>query len=190
MELHYDIIYKIYFWIDDYPTLLSFFVLNKSFYENYMRRYNSSYKHRFMILFKKLFLFLKALPSLQLNENNDNDSHNILTCLQSAYIESNFKQMIIHDIRFIYNLYKSLILEETIKKLGRNLASDVTNIILTQGPNHINKHTYIKLDKNKVTIYLYKNNLILSLNISLNFMYLRKQFNQLELNNNSLAILP
>jgi len=195
MELHYDIIYKIYFWIDDYPTILSFLVLNKTFYENYMKKYNSVYKHRFMILFKNLFTFFKSLPYLQLDNgdnrfnivgNNASNSDGILTCLQNAYIDASFKQMITHDIQFIYNLYKSLILEETIKKLGRNLAPDVTNIILTQGPNHINKHTYIKLNKNKVSIYLYKNNLILSLNISLNFMYLRKQFEQLNLNNNSL----
>jgi hypothetical protein len=189
MELHYDIIYKIYFWIDDYPTILSFFVLSKTFYENYIKKYNNSYKHRFMILFKKLFLFFKALPFLQLYNENNNES-NILKCLDVSYIQPSFKQMIMHDIQFIYNLYKSLILQETIKKLGRNLAPDVTNIILTQGPTHINKHTYIKLNKNKVNIYLCKNNLILALNISLNFMYLRKQFNQLEFHNNSLSILP
>jgi len=181
MKLCYDIIYKIYFWVQDYPTLLSFFVLNKEFYEYYMKRYDNSYKHRFMVLFKNIFSFLKSLPY------SDNNNINMILCINNLYIDPLYKNMITKDIYCMYNLYKSVILKDTIKKLGPNLGLDVTNIILIQGPEHINKNTYIKLNKNKIAIFLNKNNRILSLNISLNFMYLRNQFNRLE---NTISNLP
>jgi hypothetical protein len=63
-QIPYDIIFNIYFYIDDYDTILSYFLLNKRFY-NYMKRYTNVYKHRFRIIFKDIFKCFKS------NTNNN-----------------------------------------------------------------------------------------------------------------------
>ena len=175
MYLPYDILYNIYMMIDDYPTIINFYTLNKYFYYNYIRRYNTSYKHRFNVLFKDIFSFLSLLP----NHHKGQDVK-IFKCIQTQYIEPMFKPMINKDIIFLYTLYKKSIYDEAVKKLGFNLAQDLTNIILIQGPNHINKHSKVLLDKNKVKIIIPSESRILDLSIALNFLYLRIKFQMLE----------
>jgi hypothetical protein len=162
--------------IDDYPTLLNFNVLDKTFYHNYIRKYNKSYKHRFSILFKDVFSFLSLLPNLKPRD----DDIQIFMCIQSMCIEPVLKPLISNDILFMYRLYKSAIFEESIIKIGVNLSADLTNMILIQGPNHIDRNSQIIFDKNKVKIILPKDNRMLELNVALNFLYLRRQFQMLE----------
>jgi hypothetical protein len=158
--------------IDDYPTLLNFNILDKVFYYNYLRGYNKSYKHKFLVLFKDLFTFLSLLPNLK---PKDDDIH-MFMCIQRMCIEPVLKPIISNDIIFMYRLYKSVILEESIQRLGIILASDLTNMILIQGPKHIDRNSKIIFNKNKVKIILPKDNKILELNIGMNFLYLRRQF--------------
>ena len=176
MELPYDVLYHIYFMMDDYPTILNFMMLDKTFYHNYIRRYNKSYKHRFSVLFKDVFSFLSMLPNLHPKD----DDIQIFMCIKSMCIEPVLKPIISNDIMFIYRLYKSCIYEEAVKKLGFNLATDLTNMILIQEPNHIDRNSQIIFNKNKIKAILPKDNRMLELNITLNFLYLRRQFDLLE----------
>lgn len=176
MNLPYDVLYHIYYMIDDYPTMLNFSILDKTFYQHYIRRYNKSYKHKFSILFKDVFSFLALLPNLKPCD----DDIQIFMCIQSMCIEPVLKPIISRDILFVYRLYKNLIYEEAIHKLGINLAPDLTNMILIQGPNHIDRNSSIKFNRNKVKLILHPNNRVLELSTSLNFLYLRRQFDILE----------
>lgn len=176
MEIPYDVLYHIYFMLDDYPTILNFMMLDKTFYYNYIRLYNKSYKHRFSVLFKDIFSFLAMLPNLHPKD----DDIQIFMCIQNMCIEPILKPIISNDIMFIYRLYKSHIYEEAVKKLGYNLAPDLTNMILIQGTNHIDRNSKIIFNKNKVTLILPSDNRILELSITLNFLYLRRRFTMLE----------
>lgn len=80
----------------------------------------------------------------------------------------------------MYRLYKSVIFEASTIKLGINLSADLTNIILIQGPNHIDRNSQIIFNKNKVMILLPRDNRMLEVNVAVNFLYLRRQFQMLE----------
>jgi hypothetical protein len=176
MNLPYDVLYHIYYLIDDYITLLNFSTLDKTFYHHYIRRYNAPYKHKFSVLFKDVFSFLAMLPHLKPCD----DDIQIFMCIQSMCIEPILKPIISKDILFVYRLYKNIIFEEATYKLGVNLAPDLTNMILIQGPNHIDRNSLIKFNKNKVKLVLPQHNRILELSTALNFLYLRRQFDILE----------
>ena len=45
-SLPYDIIYNIYFYINDYSTINNFWIISKYFNRNYMTRYNKTYIHK------------------------------------------------------------------------------------------------------------------------------------------------
>jgi len=179
MNLSYDVLYRIYFMINDYSTLLNFITLDKTFYENYIRKYDRTYKHRFSVLFNDMFSFLGLLPHLKPKD----DDIQIFMCIQNICIQKELTPFISRDILFLYRLYKSAIYEESIKKMGVNLAADLTNVILIQGPNHIDRNSKVTFNKNKVTLYLPKDSRILELSIALNFLYLRRQFSIFELYN-------
>lgn len=168
----YDILYHIYFMIDDYQTILKFNILNKVFYGNYIRRYNKSYKHKFSILFKDVFKFLALLPNLK---PNDDDIH-IFMNIQNMCIEPTLKSIISSDIIFIYRLYKCIIYDNFKKKIGCNSSLNLANLILIQGPTHIVNNTIVTFNKNQVKLIISKDNNILELNVAMNFLYLRSQF--------------
>lgn len=176
MNIPYDIIYHIYFFMSDYQDIMNFFLINKFFYNNYMRRYNLTYRHKFRILFNDIFSFLSMLPYLK---NNDDDLH-IYHCLNTMCIEPLYKQSISHDIFFIYHIYKNLIYKESLHRLGINIAPDLTNVILIQGPRHLDRNIKVNFNKNKVKIILLPHSRILELNNSLNFLYLRSIFRRIE----------
>lgn len=175
MILPYDILYHIYFMVDDYSTLMKFFILNKTFYSEYIKKYSKTYTHKFNILFKDVFSFLSLLPNLK----PDHDIQ-ILMCIQNMHVEPSLKDNILHDILFVYKLYKSAILEESIRKLGPNLSVDLTNMILIQGPEHIDKNSKVICNKNKVKLIIPNENKMLDLSIAMNFLYLRRQFASIE----------
>jgi hypothetical protein len=160
MSLPYDIIYNIYFHISDYETLMHFYILNKEFYNNYIRRYNKSYKHKFKILFRDIFGFLSMLPYLK---NNNADLH-IFDCISTISIEPTYKKTISNDIFFIYYMYKGIIFEESFHKLGMNIAPDLTNVILIQGPNHLDLNTKVIFNKNRIKIVLSETSRLLEIN--------------------------
>ena len=141
-----------------------------------MKKYNKTYQHKFKILFKDIFSFLTLLPNLKPKD----DDIQLFMCVNTMCIEPYYKQLVTKDILFVYRMYKSIIFEESIKRLGINIAPDLTNIILIQGPNHLDRNICVKFNKNKITLYLPPYSRLLELNTSLNFLYLRHQFNIIE----------
>lgn len=59
----YDIMFRVYFFVTDYPTCCKMFLLDKTFYTMYMRRHNGTYNHKFDVLFNGLFSFLHNMPT-------------------------------------------------------------------------------------------------------------------------------
>lgn len=176
MSLPYDIILHIYYMTDDYTTILNLIILNKEFYYKYIRKYNQSYEHKFNILFNDIFSFLGMLPNI----HSKDDDIQIFMCMKSMYTEPKLKSIISNDIIFVYKLYKSIIYDEAVKKVGLNLASDLTNMILIQGSNHIFRNSKIIFNKNKIKLFLPNDNRMLELSVSLNFLYLRRRFDILD----------
>ena len=70
----YDIVYKVYFYINDYCTLTKFWGLCKPFYKHYMKKYKQSYKHKYNIIYNDLFFFLSLLPDTDYANINSNNS--------------------------------------------------------------------------------------------------------------------
>lgn len=182
MNLPYDIIFKIFFYINDYDTILSYYLLNKHFYDNYMKRYTIVYKHRFKIIFKNIFSFLSLLPSLKPN----NDDIHLLMSISSMCIDPRNRKTICNDYIFVYKMYKDLIYSESLRRLGINIATDLTNLILIQGSTHIDLNSKVLFNKklkNKIKVILPKEARILELNRSVPELYLRDLFNRLTILN-------
>jgi hypothetical protein len=183
LSLPDDIIFKIFFYIDDYDTILSYYLLNKYFFNNYMKRYTVVYKHRFKIIFKDIFSFLSSLPLLK---PKDYDIH-LLMSISSMCIDPRNRKCICNDYIFVYKMYKDLIYTESFRRLGINIATDLTNLILIQGPTHIDLNSKVLFNKelkNKIKVILPKEARILALNRSVPELYLRNLFNRLLDNDN------
>ena len=155
-NLSFDIIYQIYFYIDDYCTVNNFLFLCKTFRKNYMR--NTAYKHKFEILYKNLFSFLLLLPENSDKSNKcDLDFFELLMSQSRTKID---KIMIHNDIHFIYNLYKNFFLYYLDTKSGKDkdISNKLSNIIILQGPEFINDLVILDFDKNKISMRAkYKN---------------------------------
>lgn len=176
--LPYDIIFTIFFYINDYDIILSYYILNKHFFNNYMKRYTIVYKHRFTIIFNDIFNFLSLLPSLKSN----NDDIHFLTSISSICIDLRNRKTICNDYKIVYKMYKDLIYTESFKRFGINIAADLTNLILIQGSTHIDLNSKVLFNKelkNKIKVILPKEARILSLNRSVPGLYLRDLFNRL-----------
>ena len=137
--LPFDVIYKIYFYIDDYCTANNFFLLCKDFYNNFMK--NKARHYKFNILHDSLFSFLMLLPeTFNTNENiGDLTFYELLMC-QS---QNNRDQIMLRkDIHFIYHLYKNFFVyyfaNDTNKNSSLTIATNLSNIIILQGPLFIN----------------------------------------------------
>ena len=137
--LPFDVIYKIYFYVDDYCTANNFFLLCKDFYNNFMK--NKARNYKFNILYDSLFSFLMLLPeTFNTNENiGDLTFYELLMC-QSQ--NNHDKIMLRKDIHFIYNLYKNFFVyyfaNDTNKNSSLTIATNLSNIIILQGPLFIN----------------------------------------------------
>jgi hypothetical protein len=108
--LPYDIIYKIYFYINDYPTLSNFWILDREFLQFYMRT-SSPYQHKFFILRAQFLDFILLLPLTDLFSPKQLDDNitfyqDIMTSNRSSDLENMCYR---NDIRFIYNMYKPLL---------------------------------------------------------------------------------
>lgn len=142
-SLPYDIIYNIYFYINDYSTINNFWIISKYFNRNYMTRYNKTYIHKYKILYNEFFIYLQYL---------DLQKVNITTPLFFEYVSSkklNKKdsKIFINDIFFIYNLYKQYIINILPLRKHRLL-----NKILSRGPNYLDRIFTLKFNKNLLSI--------------------------------------
>ena len=142
-SLPYDIIYNIYFYINDYSTINNFWIISKYFNRNYMTRYNKTYIHKYKILYNEFFIYLQYL---------DLQNVNITTPLFFEYVSSkklNKKdsKIFINDIFFIYNLYKQYIINILPLRKHRLL-----NKILSRGPNYLDRIFTLKFNKNLLSI--------------------------------------
>lgn len=152
VDLPYDVIYLIYMKTDDYCTANNFWFLNKFFYQNYMRKYNKSYHHKFNILFKNMTTFLSLLPETNLDLETDLSVFQLITtqCLQKED-----KIMLKHDIKFFYDIYKSFFLHQLsiLTPLGYKVCDLMSNLLLIQGSNYIDRVSIAKFNKNKVRVH-------------------------------------
>lgn len=142
-SLPYDIIYNIYFYINDYSTINNFWIISKYFNRNYMTRYNKTYIHKYKILYNEFFIYLQYL---------DLQKVNITTPLFFEYVSSkrlNKKdsKIFINDIFFIYNLYKQYTINILPLRKHRLL-----NKILSRGPNYLDRIFTLKFNKNLLSI--------------------------------------
>jgi len=134
-----DVIYKIYFYVDDYCTANNFFLLCKDFYNNFMK--NKARHYKFNILHDSLFSFLMLLPeTFNTNENKgDLTFYELLMRQSQNYYD---KIMLSKDIGFIYHLYKNFFVyyfaNDTTKNSSLTIATNLSNIIILQGPTFIN----------------------------------------------------
>lgn len=158
LKLSFDIIYQIYFYIDDYCTANNFLFLCKTFTKNYMK--NAAYYHKFNILYKNLFSFLILLPETFniIDNRGDLAFFELLMCQSKNKID---KIMIRKDILFIYNLYKNFFLyylANDSNKTTINVSNNLSNIIILQGPVFINNLAVVNFNKNQVSIQPKYNN--------------------------------
>lgn len=151
--LPFDVIYKIYFYVDDYCTANNFLLLCKDFYNNFMK--NKARHYKFNILYESLFSFLMLLPeTFNTNENiGDLTFYELIMC-QSQ--KDHDKIMLSKDIRFIYHLYKNFFVyyfaNNTNKNSSLTIANNLSNIIILQGPLFINNLVKIECRGNIVSI--------------------------------------
>lgn len=151
--LPFDVIYKIYFYVDDYCTANNFFLLCKDFYNNFMK--NKARDYKFNILHDSLFSFLMLLPeTFNTNENiGDLTFYELLMC-QSQ--NNRDKIMLSKDISFIYHLYKNFFVyyfaNDTNKNSSLTIATNLSNIIILQGPTFINNLVKLEYNGNIVSI--------------------------------------
>ena len=143
IKLPNDILYNIYFYINDYSTINNFWIISKYFNRNYMTRYNKTYIHKYKILYNEFFIYLQYL---------DLQKVNITTPLFFEYVSSkklNKKdsKIFINDIFFIYNLYKQYIINILPLRKHRLL-----NKILSRGPNYLDRIFTLKFNKNLLSI--------------------------------------
>lgn len=157
----YDIVYKIYFYISDYSTLCNFWTLSKTFYTNYMRKYNMSYKHKYDIIYNDFFFFLSLLPDTDYRHINDHvDFYSLIVTGNNSVLQN--------DIYFLYRLYKGFFIKYfTIYKFNYGLykqSDRLTSVLLMQGPSFISSLVDIKFCKNKIQILPVSNNRLTMLN--------------------------
>jgi len=151
-DLSFDIIYNIYFYVDDYCTANNFLFLCKAFRNNFMR--NKAYEHKFNILYESLFSFLMLLPETfnTIDNRGDLTFYELLMC-QSK--NKNDRLMLRKDIRFVYSLYKNFFVYYFANQTHKNtitIANNLSNILVLQGPSFINNLVVISCNRKNVSI--------------------------------------
>lgn len=155
MYLTYDLVYHIYFFVDDYVTASRFWYLNKHLKDNYMTYYNKSYKHKFFILTKNMFTFLSLLPELDhaLNVDQDFEFYNMVT---NYNINKRDQTSITIDTRFVYYAYKnfffSYLSDGKFNHYVSSVSRRLTNVLLLQGADFIDHLVTVDFYKNKIII--------------------------------------
>lgn len=155
MEVPYDIVYNIYFHVDDYLTACNFWYLCKNFNKHYMTQYNKSYKHKFFILTKNMFTFLSLLPELDhsLCVDQDFEFYNMVNSYNINKTDQNF---LTKDTRFIYYAYKNFFFHYlSSRRFSRYISSvsrKLTNVLMLQGFEFINRLVIVDFCKNRIII--------------------------------------
>jgi hypothetical protein len=153
MHLPYDLIYYIYFFVDDYITAGNFWYLCKDFNKKYMTYYNKSYKHKFFILTKNMFTFLSLLPELDQFVDQDFEFYNMVS---SYNISKSDQYSLTKDTRFIYYAYKKFFFHYLSSgRFNRYISSvsrKLTNVLILQGYEFINRLVLIDFNKNRISI--------------------------------------
>jgi len=187
LKVPFDVIYKIYFYVDDYCTANNFLLLCKDFYNNFMK--NKARHYKFNILYESLFSFLMLLPeTFNTNENiGDLTFYEMIMCQSQNYHD---KIMLSKDIRFIYHLYKNFFVyyfaNNTNKNSSLTIANNLSNIIILQGPLFINNLVKLEVFGNIVPCLLSKSSVKVSIkskfkNRSEMFGYILKHYNRYNL---------
>jgi hypothetical protein len=142
-SLSYDIIYNIYFYVNDYSTINKFWIISKYFNKNYMTRYNKTYIHKFKILHNEFFTYLNILYLQEIN------IHQYLfhDYVSSKRLNKIDKSIYINDFMFIYNLYTNHIINILPKRKHKLL-----NKILSRGPNYIDRLFSLQFNKKLISI--------------------------------------
>jgi hypothetical protein len=155
VNLCYDIVYKIYFYIDDYSTLCNFWTLSKTFYRDYMRKYNATYKHKYNTMYNNLFFFLSLLPDTDYRRINDHIGF-------YKIIVANNNSVLQNDLELLYRIYRLFFIKYfTIYKFHYGLhkhSERLASVLLMQGPEFIAELVYVKFCKNKIQIVPITNN--------------------------------
>ena len=115
-----------------------------SFYKDYMRKYNMSYKHKYEIMYNDFFFFLSLLPDTDYKYINYdiNFYKNVITNNNSVFR---------NDIDFLYRLYRIFFIKYfTICIFDFSLhkqSERLSNVLLMQGPSFIKSLFDIKFCK-------------------------------------------
>jgi hypothetical protein len=165
IKLPNDILYNIYFYINDYCTASNFWLLSKDFNKKYMKKYNKPYKHKFMILFNDIFTFLSSLPCSSLNNTTspvqqgycDIDFFELITVGTADNID---KKMLRNDIYFLYRVIKNFFIyyltSNHIDNFNKypyfNLLKNISYASMLQGSQFLLDNINIKFNKNYVMI--------------------------------------
>lgn len=154
----YDIVYHVYFFIDDYITANNFWLLSKQFNQNYMTKYTKAYKHKFNILYKDFFTFLSLLPLYNLNNNfNFNSDIDFYELVSTKFLLNKDKITLTNDIRFLYYFYNNFLIYYLSNNFFniyiQNICRQLSYALLSQGPEFINSIITITFNKNKLKIY-------------------------------------
>lgn len=154
-KAYYEIIYKVYFYLDNYKDVHKMFFLDKYFLYNYLYRYKAPYKHKFRILFNNLFPFLNLLQTTNLTVH---DMHFLIgsDCEENCSINNcmndiTYKGIIKKDMYQIYGIYKNALYSK-IREWANDVfqatsSAFVVNLVLSQGPYHIDRVIKIEFKK-------------------------------------------
>ncbi len=177
-SLPYDVVFTIYFHVDDYQTAQNFWTLNKTFNQAFMEKYNTAYLHLFNLLYTSLFQLFSTFPSY----DGVLDIGDLLG-LQTSRNRNNLKR----DISFVYNLYRTFIAEELRKQhnynnLIRRAGPSIVDMCMIQGPKYLNSYCTIHVVKSKIRLKsLHTSNTmnkgyLLSCNRQSTYRYIKEQF--------------
>jgi hypothetical protein len=149
--LPYDIIFEIYFKIDDYQTICNFFILNKTFLNEYLYHYSKkTFKHKFSIIFDYIFSFLHIL---QFSKVSERDMEFLISLESNNRLESRIFR---NELFLIYKLYKNMVFSEVRKWFGHRYALNnglkICNTILSQGSKHLDRCIKVNFDRNKISL--------------------------------------
>ena len=153
IKLPYDIIFEIYFKVNDYQTICNLFILNKTFIYEYLYRYSKkTFKHKFVIIFEYIFSFLHIL---QFSKVSERDFEFLISLESNNRLESRIFR---NELILIYKLYKNIVFNEVRKGFGHRYALanglKICNIILSQGTKHFYRCIKVKCNKNKILLEL------------------------------------
>ena len=154
MKLPFDILYNIFFQVNDIKTLNNLELLNKETYLLF-KDYNTVKVYKVQIIANELFEYLYKFP---LNERE---------------LKLDKNEMVI----IVYYLYKSFIFSEMEKYFGsrysKNIEPSLTNIIMIQGPKYINKNIEIYVNNGEIALRSKNKSIIDNFDTSGPFQFLK-----------------